>query len=132
MDYGKLKNEITTDPLARGYASMTNQQVADNLNTVYRTLPVESVTGQDIFEAVVQADYAALTAAQKELLYAIVGMGTIRVNGANTTAALLAMFPSGSTTRANLAALRTRPVSRAEELGLPRVDDEHIRSARMI
>lgn len=32
-----LKSEITADPLGRGYAGMTDQQVADDLNSVYRT-----------------------------------------------------------------------------------------------
>lgn len=31
-----LKDEITNDPLGRGYGDMTDQDVADDLNTAYR------------------------------------------------------------------------------------------------
>ncbi len=36
MDYSILTPEVTTDPLARGYAGMSDQQVADSLNAVDR------------------------------------------------------------------------------------------------
>jgi hypothetical protein len=36
MDIGKLKTEIDTDPLVRGYAAMTDIQVADDMNLVNR------------------------------------------------------------------------------------------------
>ena len=36
MDYNVLNTELTTDPLTRGYAGMTDQQAADDINTVYR------------------------------------------------------------------------------------------------
>ena len=38
MDYNVLANELNTDPLARGYAGMTDQQAADDINTEYRTV----------------------------------------------------------------------------------------------
>lgn len=37
MDEKKLKDEITTDPLARGYSAMTDRQVADDMNLSNRT-----------------------------------------------------------------------------------------------
>ena len=120
MDYAKLKVELTVDPLARGYAGMSDTQAADSLNALNRTVNVASVTGQDIFEAVVPGEYAALTADQKSLLHALIGMGTIKVNATNTKAALLAMFGAGTTTRANLVALQKTPCSRATELDLGR------------
>lgn len=39
MDYPVLADELTTDPLVRGYAGMTDAQAADDLNTVYRSSP---------------------------------------------------------------------------------------------
>ncbi len=126
-----LKTEITTDPLSRGYSSMTDLEVANDLNIVYRTQDVESVTGQDIFEAVVRSEYIALSADDKDLLHVIISMGSLPVNGTNTKAALLAMFIAGTTTRTNLAALQTRDVSRAQELGLPFVYEGHIQEARL-
>lgn len=38
-DIQVIKTEIDTDPLTRGYAPMTDQQVADDLNTLYRPGP---------------------------------------------------------------------------------------------
>jgi len=130
VDYAILKTEITVDPLGRGYSTMTDAEVASSLNTVDRTVDVASVTGQHIFEAVVPAEYAALSADYKNLLYAIIGMGEILVNATNTKAALLAMFGAGTTTRANLTGLQTRAASRAEELGLPMLDAGNVQSAR--
>ena len=37
-DIAGIKAEIDADPLGRGYAGMTDQQVADDLNTAYREL----------------------------------------------------------------------------------------------
>jgi len=126
-----LRTEIETDPLGRGYSGMTDLEVANDLNIVYREVDVESVTGQDIFEAVVPSEYNALTDKQINLLHAIIGMGSLFVNGTNTRTALLSMFGSGTTTRTNLAALQKRNVSRAQELGLPYVYEGHVQEARI-
>ena len=45
MNYVQLKQEITTDPLGRGYAGMTDQQIADSLNTADRPAIVPTVAG---------------------------------------------------------------------------------------
>ena len=42
VDYFALKSEIDTDPLARGYAGMTDQQVADDMNLFNRDAPATS------------------------------------------------------------------------------------------
>jgi hypothetical protein len=99
----------------------TDQQIADALNAATIEQDVASIGGQELFEALVADDYNALSADQKSLLHAIIGMGTIAVSGTNTRAALLAMFGPGTTTRSNLAALQTRLVSWATSEGLPRI-----------
>ncbi len=76
MNLQILKAELTGDPESRGYAGMNDAEAAADLNTVYRSVDVETVTGQQIFEAVVPAHYNALTAEQKQLFGVIVGMGT--------------------------------------------------------
>ncbi len=45
MNYAALKHEIEIDLLGRGYASMTDQQIADSLNTADRTTIVPTVVG---------------------------------------------------------------------------------------
>ncbi len=126
-----LKTEIETDSLSRGYSGMTDLEVATDLNIVYREVDVQSVSGQEIFETVIPSEYNALTDKQINLLHAIMGMGSILVNGANTRTALLTMFGPGTTTRSNLAALQKRDVSRAQELGFPYVYEGHIQEARL-
>jgi hypothetical protein len=37
-----IKDEITLDPLGRGYTPMTDKQVADDMNTAYRDGPYDS------------------------------------------------------------------------------------------
>lgn len=131
MDIPKLKAELLAGhPVTSAY-NVDDALAAAELNVENCVVPVESVTGQQIFEAVHQADYAALTAGQLQRFWGIVGMGEVLVNGANTKAALLAMFGSETVTRTNLAALQTETVSRATELGLGFVYPGHVQNARM-
>jgi len=130
MDYAVLKAELTNDPLVLGYSGKTDQQAADLLNAVNRTLDVETLPTSDIFEAIVLADYAALTAAQKTTLQIILSLGTVKVKGTNTRAALLSIFGAGTATRTALAALQVTPVSRASELGIGFMLPGYVASAR--
>ncbi len=126
----KLSDELVGDPKTLGYADKTNAEAAALLNVADRPAPVESVTGQQIFEAVVPADYNALSIEQKNLFGMIVGMGTILINGTNTKAALVGMFAGATGTLAALGALQTKQVSRATELGLSRVREGTVAQAR--
>jgi len=130
MDYNILIDELNNDPLSRGYVTMSDGERLASLSTANRDINVETVTGQDIFEAVVPSEYAVLSVDFKSLLYAIMGMGTIYVNGTNTKVALLAMFGAGTTTRTNLAKLQVTKISRAVELGLGVLGLGHLQSAR--
>lgn len=130
MNYAVLTSELVDDPESLGYASMTDEEATVSLNGLTRVRNVVSVSGQDIFEAVVPTEYNALTADQKALLLGIIGMGEILVNGTNTKAALLAMFGVLSTTRTNLAALQIEAISRAMELGLGRVKVGYVQITR--
>jgi hypothetical protein len=130
MNYEVLKTELTTDPLTRGYSGMSNAAAAADLNTEYREVDVEAVTGQQIFEATVPSEYNALGPSDTDLFHAIIGMGELLVSGTNTRAALMALFGAGTTTRTNLIALQTELISRAAELGLGTVKEGHIATAR--
>lgn len=125
-----LRAELAIDPLGRGYSGMTDEEAAASLNTVNCTVDVESVTGQQVFEAVLPAHYNALSAEQKQLFGVIVGMGMIMVNGTNTKAALVGMFTGATETLQALAALQTKQVSRGVELGVGEVRVGHIGEAR--
>lgn len=126
MNYQILAAELALP----AYTGLSDQAVADSLNNANIAVDVETVGGVDIFEATTQTDYAALTATQKNLYHAIIGMENIKVKGSNTRAALLAMFGAGTQTRTNMAALQTTQTSRAEQLGLPHIGAHHVAYAR--
>ena len=120
-NYEALKTEVTTDPLALGYLGMTDQQVSDSLNDPVRPRERDIVSSHEVFEAIVPADYVALSAADKSRLSMILSMGEVKLSGANTRLALAGMFGAG-TTRNNLIALQDdTPISRAQERGLGNV-----------
>lgn len=133
MDYVRLKSEITNDPAVLGYAAKTDQQIADLLNslTTSRTIERSIIPAHEVLEATVPAEWAALTAAEKQRYQTITGAGQVNLRGANTRSTMGAMFGAGTTTRANLIALQTKAVSRAEELGLGRVEPGHVAKARI-
>lgn len=130
MDIDALKAELSAGHPVTGPYDADDAVAAGQLNTENRTVPVKSVTGQQIFEAVVPAHYNALSADAKQLFGTIVGMGTIPVNGTNTKAALTAMFAGATDTLNALAALQTELVSRAVELKLGLVRAGHVEEAR--
>jgi hypothetical protein len=122
MDYVALKSEIDTDPTGLGLVALRNagndQGIADALNLVRQTINIDRdfVAGWEVVEAMVSAEYAALSTAEKTRIQTIIGAGTIYVKGTNTRAAFAAAFGAGTTTRANLLALQQRKGSRAEAL----------------
>ena len=124
-DFVALKAELDTDPLGRGYSGMTSQQKADDLNTIYRTLPVDVVSGSDIYNAIDQAEFDALSAGDKEKVDRITSLGDqiVVADAGRARTTLLAVFTAGAgpLTRAALATLKTRAVSRAAELGFGEV-----------
>ena len=131
MDYVALKAEIVGDPLARGYAAMTDQQVADSLNAKTRSVDREELAAWQVIEATVPADWATLTATEKDRYRTFISAGTLNPRGANTRAAFQAMF-LGTVTMTNLLALLSEQVSRALELGLGLVYAEHVAAARSV
>lgn len=126
MNYQILATELALP----AYSGLTDQAAADLLNANNIAVDVDTVGGVDIFEATTQADYAALTANQKNLYHAIIAMENIRVKGSNTRAALLAMFGVGTQTRTNLSALQTTMISRATQIGLGFVLPGHVQMVR--
>ena len=126
MNYQILAAELALP----AYAGLSDQAAADALNAQNIAVDVDTISGSDVFEATTQTDYAALTATQKSLYHAIMGINSITVRGSNTRAALLAMFGAGTQTRTNLGALQSTMTSRREQLGLPHVGAHHVTYAR--
>lgn len=122
LDLAALKTELTTDPAVLGYASHITAgrmgELAKLINEVRGTIVISRgvIETHEIFEATDPTEWGALSADEKQRYQGILSMGTVDVDGDNVRDAFLAMFAAGSTTRANLAALRTRDGSRADEL----------------
>ena len=130
MDYVALKAELTADPLSRGYSGMSDSAAAADLNTVYRTRPKDTMTGSEILQAINKTEFTALTAANKQLVWDLLHLGTLNPFGVEA-ALFVDAFGGGSATIAALAAARVDDVSRGEELGLGTVYPGDIENARM-
>lgn len=115
-----LCDEIALDPLGRGYSSMTAEQVAADLNTVYRSRFLQTVAGADLFEGLEASDWVAISEADRTLTMQILSLGNIDPQG-NARTLLISIFGSGSQTISNMASIATETVSRANELSLGRV-----------
>lgn len=129
MDYSKLKDELTDDPLARGYSGMSDTAAAVDLNTAYREQDRTTMTGSEVLNAVDMPEYEALTDANNDKLWQVLHLGTINPFGVEATL-LIAIFGAESDTITALAAARKTMISRATELGLGRVKAGYIQAAR--
>ena len=132
----ELAAELTNDPLARGYAGMTDQQAADDLNTAYRTQTIDFVTGAEIFNATDDTEYGALTETQKASWDRLCGISTVDVTSGIAKAREAELFGPGTTTRTNLLALKNIPITRAQELDIleaeTEINAEHVTAARIL
>lgn len=127
-----LKNELVTDPLTRGYSTMDDRQAAESLNTRDRVVDnTRMLSGSEVLNRVVISEYNALANADKTLLWNILHLSEINPWGKEANL-LTGIFGSGSQTMANLRQIRRHTVSRAFELGLPRVYPRDVNRARSI
>lgn len=118
----ELKNELESDPTGRGYASHlaagTFTPIVALLNEVQAGISVFRgvIPSHEIVDATDPGEWGALSAAERTRYQTITGAGQVNTASANVRSAFLAMFAVGTTTRAALTALATRPGSRAEQL----------------
>lgn len=117
MSVDVLKTEISSDPLGRGYAGMTDAEVADSLNASNRTRNVALLTGSEVLNAMDRTEYNAKTAGEKALVWDILHLGDLNPFGVEADL-MVDVFGIGSNTITALQALRVQSISRAEELGV--------------
>lgn len=117
MDLAKLKTEITTDPLGRGYAGMDDDAIAASLAVRDRQADRETLDAETLMGALDEAEYNALAARGKTYWGLLVQAGSVPLTAIVKTQ-LSALFPNPSNTRTNVIALLKRTGSRAEELNL--------------
>ncbi len=132
MNYITLSNEINSDPLARGYAGMSDQEVADDLNTTYRTKNKTTVLGSEVLNATDDAEFTALSDVNKDRWLALCAVEQINVTSGVAKSLEASIFGPGTTTRTNLLTLRTESISRATELELETVLSGDVQYARTL
>lgn len=131
--YAPLKTEVTTDPLGRGYAAMTDAQVSADLNTAYRTrvlpqVPLNSLLiwgGQGPLQklqdyANTVSNNAGLRASCLAALQVLSGAAPyLDLSDSRITTLLTSLVSGGvlsSTDQSNLLALQDQPLTRAVEV----------------
>ena len=130
MNYEILSNEITDDPLARGYSGMTDQEIAGSLNdTIDRERNKPSLTGSEVMNAIDKTEFQGLVAADEATVWNILHLEAINPFGIEKDI-MVDLFGVDSDTIASLALIRVEAISRAVELVLGTVKYGDVVQAR--
>lgn len=121
----KLRDEVQNDPLSRGYAEMTNQQVANDLNTEYRERNLSSLDGDKMFQQTDPTEFGGLTDAKKQMWISFTTK-SIDPWATNNEEFVKYIFGDTSTTVSSLANARVETITRAKELGYDDVTEQTI------
>ncbi len=138
MDIQILADEITNDPLGRGYSGMDDSQVAVDMNTKYRSRNRTSMSGSEIWDNTDPAEFAALedgadTSGKSERNRKLEWVSFCGINNhdpfGSSKEFVIDIFGIGTTT-ANLDAVRVETISRGVELELGIIKVGHVQMAR--
>ncbi len=124
-----LKTEITDDPLARGYSGMSDEELADSLNTADRPRNRTSMSRSEILQAVVPAAYNALTGDDLVAFWGLLSVENINPFGVEAEV-MKQIFGTSSATVIALASARIETISRAQELEFGEVKAGHVQFER--
>jgi len=125
-----LRSELSDDPLTKGYSGMSDQEAADDINDVNRTVDRETVTSCQMQSEVVGTEHTALTQAKRDVWISIL-CDSVSIDNTNIRNQIKEIWGVGTATRSNLAALQTKTVSRATELGIGKVKIGDVQQGRM-
>lgn len=119
LDLTALKNELESDPQGLGYtgsdvgdADLLNERGASGETVLRQAIPMGEVYAQVEWIS----EWLALTDVEREGFRQLTSTDTLDASSPRIRAALEAIFGAGSDTWSNLAAIATRPASRAEVL----------------
>lgn len=125
-----LANELTTDPIGRGYAAMSNAQVVDSLRNVKDRSRIRArMESSEVFQAIDIAELMAKTDAQRNAVLAVLSFGWVNPAGKEATL-FTTVFGSGSATIAALQTARMESISRCQEIGIPNVYEMDVTAVR--
>lgn len=126
-----LKEELTADPLQRGYAAMGDDDAALSINRSDRTIDREQLSSGVLVSCLDKAEFTALSNADKAYLNLFITASDVPMTK-DVRQALRGMFPADSKTRQNINQSTRRIGSRAEELGLSGVTPSTIADAKRL
>lgn len=125
-----LKTELAAGHPDTGAYNADAEIAAGELNAVNRTRTRATVAGSEILNATNDAEYGALTAVQKNDWLSLCGIESINTASGVAKSMEADLFGAGTTTRANLAVVRSPASSRAVELGLGFIKVGYVEQAR--
>lgn len=131
VNRAKLKAEVPDDPIGRGYAAMSHQQVVDSLYTKDRPRNRTSMSGSEVFNSIKQSEWNALTDAGQRKIMDVLHLGEINPFGMEQKV-FMGVFGGESTTIANLTTARVEMIHRVTELGLGDVKAGHVQQVRKV
>ena len=126
-----LAIELSDDPLARGYAGMTDAQVVTSINTADRSVPRTMMTASEVANAIDPTEFNALLPTDEQKIWNVLSLGELNPYGIEATI-FTSVFGVGSDTITALAAARSTLISRADELSIGSVRIVHVASARRL
>jgi len=144
-DIEQLRQELNDDPLGRGYSGMTDQQAADDLNTVYRQrtvpIPVSDIRRylfvQNLWLSIKQGTQVSAVMA-RDALNMFERFHVDQQDVSDTVENLLDNLVSDgfitTDNKSTVLAMGVQSMTRAEELGLlgrsPEIGPAHVTQAR--
>ena len=124
-----LKDEIDTDPLGRTYSGMSDQEVADDMNTEYRSKNKGSMPATEVANSIDASEWSALSVDEKREIWDVLHMGS-DLNPFGIEATIFNNVFGASTTITALQASRVEDISRGVELGFGHIKVGHVEMAR--
>ena len=128
MNIPVLQSEISGDPLGRGYSSMTSQEIADDINTEYRSRNRTFMTASEVANQMDATEWVALTIDEQREIWDVLHMGG-DLNPFGIEATIFNNVFGASTTITNLQAARVESITRGVELELGHVKVGHVNMA---
>jgi len=132
MDYEALKTELDAGHPVTGAYDADDALAAGELNAVNRTQLRDFVSGSEILNNTNDAEFGALTVEQQARWMSMCGVDSIETGSGVAKSLESELFGGGTTTRANLVAIRVEDISRAEELSLGVIKVGDVEAARTL
>jgi hypothetical protein len=132
-DFVAIKAELDADPNARGYAAMTDEEAAADMNVKYVVRTKSSVSGHELFAQTDPTEFTALADPDRQTWLALCAIDQVNVENSSPAVPIVNdIFGNPSITRTALIAYRDEMVSQATALGLGLMKTGYIRQARAL